>query len=89
MTLPAFLLGSLIALLYGAMFHLWKDGGPVHLAADLAAAWLGFWAGHVWAAFLGWQWERTGVLHFGAGTALALAFLLGAHVLLQPSESSD
>lgn len=90
MTLPAFLFGSLLALLYGAVFHLWKDGGFLRLVADLLLGLLGFWAGHGFAAFLGWRWDLVGVLHFWAGTFAAVAFLLAGHVLAQqPPQSSD
>ncbi len=88
MTFPAFLFGTLLALLYGAVFHLWKNGGPFHLLADLALGWAGFWSGHLLAAFLGWQWDLVGVLHFWVGTAAAAAFLLAGHFLMQPPQSS-
>ncbi len=88
MTFPAFLFGTLLALLYGAVFHLWKDGGPFHLLADLALGWVGFWGGHLLAAFLGWRWDLVGVLHFWVGTAAAVVFLLVGHFLSQPPQSS-
>ncbi len=89
MILPALLFGSLLGLLYGALFHLWKGGSPLRLLGDLVLGWAGFWGGHLLGVFLAWRWDRVGMLHFWMGSAAAAAFLLAGHFLSQPPQSSD
>ena len=75
MTLPSFLLGVIISTLYGAVFHLWKRGGFGRLLLYLLLGWIGFWAGHALAGYLGWKFDSLGPLHLGAAT-------LGSFLLL-------
>jgi hypothetical protein len=89
MTLPALLLGFLLSTLYGAVFHLWKDGGAGRLLLDLALAWAGFWAGQYAADLMGLSIGRIGPLQVGAGTAAAAVFLLVGHFLSLEPQKKD
>lgn len=75
MTIPALILGFLVATLMGAAFHLWKDGGFGRLLLYVLLAWVGFWGGHILANSLGWTFGSVGPLHFG------MAILVGAATL--------
>lgn len=76
MNLSSFILGALIATLYGAAFHLVRGGGLGHLLLYLALSWLGFWAGHFIAAQFGWTFFSLGSIHLGLATILSLGLLL-------------
>lgn len=76
MTFPSFVLGFFISTLYGALFHLWKNGGPVKLAFFTVLSWAGFWAGHFAASFLNINFMDIGPLHFGMAT-LCAAVVIG------------
>ncbi len=81
LTLPALVFGSLLAVLYGSLFHFWKGGGLLRLLADLLLAFVGFWLGHGLANLQHWQWDLVGALHFGAATAGSLLFLAAGQAL--------
>lgn len=75
MSLPAFLFGSMIAVLFGAGFHLWKGGNLGRLLIYLLFGWLGFWAGHLLASLSGWQLLTFGPVHYGLALPASVAFL--------------
>lgn len=75
MYLPALILGLLIASLYGALYHLVRNGGFWRLVLYLALAWLGFAAGHFLATWLGWVFLPIGELDTGPATLGSLVFL--------------
>jgi len=75
MTLPAFLYGSVIALLLGAVFHLWRGGSLVHVILYLVASVVGFWVGHLVAAFWNLQFWFLGPIRFGVALVGSLGFL--------------
>ena len=81
MTLPAFLFGFLISTLYGAFFHLWKDGGPGRLFLYVVLSWAGFWAGHSIGAQIGWGVWQLGPLRFGMASLGSVLFLFIGHWL--------
>ncbi|MDX1438088.1 MAG: hypothetical protein R3335_14850 [Anaerolineales bacterium] len=81
MTLPAFLVGILISSLYGAAFHLWRNGGLRRLLLYLVLSWTGFWAGQLLATFLGWQFASYGPLNLGLATIGSVLFLFVGHWL--------
>lgn len=85
MNLATFILGALIATLYGAAFHLVRGGGLGHLLLYLALAWLGFWAGHFIAAQFGWTFLSLGSIHLGLATIIAF-FLLFLGAWISPPE---
>jgi hypothetical protein len=65
MTIPAILFGILVSTFLGAAFHLWKNGGLGRLLLYLVLAWAGFWAGHILAQTLSWNWLSLGPLRLG------------------------
>lgn len=78
MTLPAFFFGLVLSSLYGAAFHLWKGGSLKKLLLFLILAWVGFWAGHLLAARLGWTFFALGPVNTGMATlGSALVLLVG------------
>ena len=68
MTLPSLFVGLIISSLYGALFHLWRGGGPGRLLLYLFLAWIGFWGGHALGVRWGWEFFSTGPLYLGAAT---------------------
>jgi hypothetical protein len=76
MTVPILLFGFLLSSLYGALFHLWRDGGLGRLLLYLILSWAGFWIGQIAAAQFGWAFGSVGALHVGMATLTALIFLL-------------
>jgi hypothetical protein len=75
MTIPSILLGSIIALLMGALFHLWRGGGFIQLVVYLAAALIGFWVGHGIGDSLDLEFLSYGPLHLGLALIGGIAFL--------------
>ena len=75
MSVPSFLLAFLISSLYGALYHLWRGGGPKRIFFYLALAWMGFFGGHFLAAWLEWILFPLGTLNFGTGSLSALILL--------------
>ena len=80
MTLPALLFGFLIASLYGAIYHLIRNGRPGRLMLYLLFSWLGFTAGHLLAAWRGWVFISVGPINFGLATLGSLLLLLAGDV---------
>ncbi len=68
MTLPSALLGLLIALLLGALFHMLVDGGPARLLLYLVLSISGFSTGAWMALARGWIVLRIGPLDVGTAT---------------------
>ncbi len=81
MTLPAFLFFSLLGLLYGTLFHLWRGGGAGRLLLYTLLSWSGFWVGHAAGAYLGWHFWRVGPVNLGTATLFSLVFLALGHWL--------
>ncbi len=77
MTLPSLLLGLIISSLIGALFHLWRGGGPGRLLLYLLLAWIGFWGGHIVGAMRSWTFLSLGPLRLGmaaVGSLITLSF---------------
>ena len=55
MSAATLLLGSIIAILVGAVFHLWRGGKAGRLLLYLILSIVGFWAGHFAATLLNWN----------------------------------
>ena len=76
MTLPAFLFGFLVSIMFGAGFHLWKGGNAARLAYYIVLAWIGFWGGHALANSWGWTFLSLGPLRLGMAV-IGVALVLG------------
>lgn len=81
MTLPALLFGAFLSSLYGALFHLFRGGGPGRLLFYLFLSWFGFWIGQIFAELLNINILNIGPLHVGLASAGSLIFLLIGHWL--------
>ncbi len=81
MTLPAYLLGFVYALLLGSLFHVWRDGGIgrllLFLALSVAGAAVGQWA----ATLLKVSLFAVGPLNLGPITLGSLLFLVTGYWL--------
>lgn len=76
MTLPSFLLALIIALLYGALYHLLRDGGVGHLFMDLALSAIGFGLGQLAGDWLRWDFIPLGQINLGLASIGSLLILL-------------
>ena len=74
MTLPAFFFGTILAGLYGAIFHFWRGGRLGKLLLFLLIGWAGFWAGQIVAVLTGLQFLQVGPIYLG--TASLFSFLV-------------
>jgi H+/Cl- antiporter ClcA len=76
-----FFLGTLIGLLFGAVGHLFFNGGIRTLAAYLILGVVGFWAGHfagvLWGIF---SFGRIGKLYLLNGILMSVLFILLGYV---------
>lgn len=76
MTLPSFLLALIIALLYGALYHLLRNGGVGHLFMDLALSVIGFGVGQLIGDWLHWDFMPLGQLNLGLASISSLFILI-------------
>lgn len=76
MTLPALLFSLMIALLYGAAYHLIRDGGFWRLLLFLFLSVFGFALGHLVGLWRGWVWMPLGTINLGISTVGSLLLLL-------------
>lgn len=76
LTLPATLFGLVIALLYGAVYHLIRGGGIWRLFLYLVLSLFGFVAGHLIGLWRGWVWYPVGSLNLGLSTLGSLLILI-------------
>ena len=81
MTIPILLFGFLLASLYGALFHLWKNGGLGRLVLYVILSWIGFWVGQILAQTFGWSFGGVGPLQVGFATLGSVLLLLIGHWL--------
>ncbi|MEO8354422.1 MAG: hypothetical protein ABI621_00765 [Chloroflexota bacterium] len=68
MTLPSLLFALLIALLYGASYHLIRGGGFWRLLLYLGLGLFGFVMGHLVGLWRGWVWIPLGQINLGVST---------------------
>ena len=76
MTVPTLLFALLIALLYGALYHLIRDGGFWRLLLYFSLSIFGFVVGHLIGAWREWTFLPLGALNLGLSSLGSLAFLL-------------
>lgn len=84
MTLPTLLLGAILATLYGALYHLVRNGGFRRLLLFIVLAWIGFITGQVAGAALNFTWFEIGALLTGSASLGSLVFLVVGDWLLKP-----
>jgi len=76
MTLPTLLLAVFIALLYGALYHLFRGGGFWRLLLYLGLSLLGFGLGHWVGIWRGWTLLPLGSLNLGMCSAGSVIILI-------------
>jgi hypothetical protein len=86
MTLPAFILGCVIAGIFGAGFHLVTGGRLGRLISFLLVAEFSFWFGHVAGSILGWEFLSLGPICFGMAGLFSLIGL-GLTAFLSSAQS--
>ncbi len=75
MTLPTLFFGFVVASLLGALYHLWRGGGPGRILFYLVLAWIGFFGSVFLADLKGWMLFFVGQLDVGMGVLGALLIL--------------
>ena len=76
MTLPALLFAFLLALLYGALYHLIRNGGFWRLILYFALSIVGFAIGHFLGIWRGWVFIPLGSLNLGMSSVGSLIILI-------------
>jgi hypothetical protein len=76
MTLPALLVALLFVLLYGALYHLLRDGGIGHLLLYLGLSAIGFGVGHLVSLWLRWDFIPLGQINLGISSIGSLIILV-------------
>ena len=76
MTLPTFLFALLIALFYGAFYHLIRGGSIWRLLFFLALSVLGFAVGHLIGLWRGWILFPIGSINLGLSSIASLLMLI-------------
>jgi uncharacterized membrane protein YeaQ/YmgE (transglycosylase-associated protein family) len=84
MTIPMLVLGLIISIMLGAIFHLWRGGGGGRLLLYLMLGLIGFWFGELLARKLGISFARFGSLHLGPALLVELLFLTAGAWLSLP-----
>lgn len=77
MTIPAFILGSVIAALMGGATHLILGGGPGRLVLFTITGLVAFWFGHTLGNILGFTFLSIGAIRFGVAFPMTLVGLAG------------
>ena len=83
MTFPAFVLGCLIASIFGCAFHFWKGGRLGKLLLYNIFAWVGFWVGYLAGILMGWKFIMLGPLNLGISILFTVLFLFLGNWLSQ------
>ena len=76
MTFPALLFGLVVAMFYGAFYHLIRDGGFWRLILYFGLSIFGFVMGHLIGLWRGWIFLPLGSLNFGLSTLGSVIILL-------------
>lgn len=76
MTLPALLFAFLLALLYGARYHLVRNGGFWRLILYFILSVIGFAIGHFMGLWRGWVFISVGSLNLGMSSLCSLIILI-------------
>ena len=76
MTLPTLLFALLVALFYGAVYHLIRGGGFWRLILYFSLSIFGFFMGHLIGTWRGWTFLPMGSLNFGLSSLGSVMVLL-------------
>ncbi len=76
MTLPTLLLALLVALLYGALYHLIRDGSFWRLLLYFGLSIIGFAIGHLIGIWRGWIFIPLGPLNLGISSIGSILILI-------------
>jgi len=85
MTLAAFILGTVIAMIIGSAFHFWKGGGLKWLLVYNLFAIIGFWMGHIIGKMLNISFFLLGPTYLGFVLITSLVVLIGGYWLSMAS----
>jgi len=85
MTLAAFILGTVIAMIIGSAFHFWKGGGLKWLLVYNLFAIIGFWMGHIIGKMLNISFFLLGPTYLGFALITSLVVLIGGYWLSMAS----
>ncbi len=83
MTLPSIILGLICSLLIGALFHVWRDGGPGRLLLYFVLSTAGFAAGQWLGLWSNWVLFAVGPLDLGLAVPGSIVFLIVGYWLSQ------
>lgn len=89
MSMPSFLLGTLIAMIIGCGFHFWRGGGLKWLAVFNLFSILGFWIGHVIAALFKIKFLPLGPINLGLAIVAAVILLFVGYWLSMASVETN
>jgi len=84
-TLAAFILGTIIALIIGCAFHFWKGGGLKWLLLFNLFAVIGFWLGHIIGRMMNIKFLMLGPTYLGIALITCLVVLFGGYWLSMAS----
>jgi len=76
MTLPTLLFAFLVALFYGAVYHLIRGGGFWRLILFFGLSVFGFATGHLIGLWRGWTFIPLGSLNFGLSSLGSVTVLI-------------
>jgi hypothetical protein len=76
MTLPTLLFAFLVALFYGALYHLIRGGGFWRLMLFFSLSVFGFAMGHLIGLWRGWTFIPLGSLNFGLSSLGSIMVLI-------------
>ena len=76
MTFPALIFALLIASLYGALYHLIRDGGLGRLILFIILSWIGFTLGHFVGLWKEWSLFPIGQINIGISSLGSLILLI-------------
>ena len=76
MTFPTLLFGLVVALFYGAVYHLIRDGGFWRLILYFGLSIFGFAIGHLFGLWRGWMLFPVGELNFGLSSLGSILVLM-------------
>jgi hypothetical protein len=76
MTFPSLLFALVVALFYGSVYHLIRNGGAWRLILYFALSIFGFALGHLIGIWRGWIFLPVGPLNFGLSTTGSILILI-------------